>query len=207
MSLWFPRRPPIALVRARRQHLLALTYHSLPPFVFQTTISGFPITPRISPRRWQSSNSTTSDTTTVSNNLNDSKPSPPAPKDDTPLRARIWKKIKHEAAHYWNGTKLLVSEVRISARLQWKILHGEDLTRRERRQASVSILSRFPIIYSNLQLKRTTTDLLRLVPFSVFVIVPFMELLLPVALKLFPSMLPSTFEDKYAAVSSINPIR
>jgi cytochrome bd-type quinol oxidase subunit 2 len=51
------------------------------------------------------------------------------------------------------------------------------------------------------QLKRTTQDLLRLVPFSVFVIVPFMEFLLPVALKLFPNMLPSTFEDKYAAVS------
>ena len=34
---------------------------------------------------------------------------------------------------------------------------------------------------------------LRLVPFSVFIIVPFMELLLPVALKLFPGMLPSTF--------------
>ena len=36
-------------------------------------------------------------------------------------------------------------------------------------------------------------DLFRLVPFSVFIIVPFMELLLPVALKLFPGMLPSTF--------------
>ena len=30
----------------------------------------------------------------------------------------------------------------------------------------------------------------------VFVLIPFMELLLPVALKLFPNMLPSTFEDK-----------
>ena len=50
------------------------------------------------------------------------------------------------------------------------------------------------------QLKRTTQDLLRLVPFAVFVVVPFMELLLPVALKLFPNMLPSTFEDKFAAV-------
>lgn len=39
---------------------------------------------------------------------------------------------------------------------------------------------------------------MRLVPFSVFLIVPFMELLLPVALKLFPNMLPSTFEDKFA---------
>ena len=30
-----------------------------------------------------------------------------------------------------------------------------------------------------------------------------MEFLLPVALKLFPNMLPSTFEDKYAAVRSL----
>jgi LETM1 and EF-hand domain-containing protein 1, mitochondrial len=30
---------------------------------------------------------------------------------------------------------------------------------------------------------------------SVFVVIPFMELLLPVALKIFPNMLPSTFED------------
>ncbi|KAK0450799.1 LETM1-like protein-domain-containing protein [Armillaria borealis] len=108
------------------------------------------------------------------------KPSPPV--KATPLLPRVWKKVKHEAAHYWHGSKLLVSEVRISARLQWKILHGEVLTRRERRQ-----------------LKRTTQDLLRLVPFAVFIIVPFMELLLPVALKLFPNMLPSTFEDKFAA--------
>ncbi|KAH7889264.1 LETM1-like protein-domain-containing protein [Phlebopus sp. FC_14] len=112
------------------------------------------------------------------------KPSPPAPKDaaDAPLLTRAWKKVKHEAQHYWHGSKLLVSEVRISGRLQWKLLHGESLTRRERRQ-----------------LRRTTQDLLRLVPFAVFVIVPFMELLLPVALKLFPNMLPSTFEDKFAA--------
>ncbi|KAF8447460.1 LETM1-like protein-domain-containing protein [Boletus edulis BED1] len=91
------------------------------------------------------------------------------PKDDAPLLSRAWK-------------KLLVSEVRISARLQWKILHGESLTRRERRQ-----------------LRRTTQDLLKLIPFSAFVIIPFMELLLPVAVKLFPNMLPSTFEDKFAA--------
>ena len=50
---------------------------------------------------------------------------------------------------------------------------------------------------------RTTQDLLGLIPFAVFVIVPFMEFLLPVALKLFPNMLPSTFEDKFAAVSIV----
>lgn len=34
----------------------------------------------------------------------------------------------------------------------------------------------------------------RLIPFSVFIIVPFMEFLLPVAIKLFPGLLPSTFQ-------------
>ena len=49
---------------------------------------------------------------------------------------------------------------------------------------------------------RTTADLFRLVPFSVFIIVPFMEFLLPVALKLFPQMLPSTFNEKSKEVGS-----
>ncbi|KAF9143906.1 hypothetical protein BGX30_014390 [Mortierella sp. GBA39] len=49
-----------------------------------------------------------------------------------------------------------------------------------------------------MNLRRTSGDLLRLIPFSVFVIVPFMEFLLPVALKLFPNMLPSTFQDRFA---------
>ncbi|ORY54269.1 LETM1-like protein-domain-containing protein [Leucosporidium creatinivorum] len=93
---------------------------------------------------------------------------------------RIWAGIKKEAVHYWHGTKLLGKEIRISARIQGRLLAGKKLTRREHRQ-----------------LKRTTQDLLRLIPFSVFLIVPFMELLLPVALKLFPNMLPSTFTDKF----------
>ncbi|CAH7685530.1 LETM1-like protein-domain-containing protein [Phakopsora pachyrhizi] len=92
---------------------------------------------------------------------------------------RIWRKIKEEASHYWHGTKLLGKEIRISAKYQMKLLKGKKLTRRERRQ-----------------LKRTTSDLLRLIPFSVFLIVPFMELLLPIALRLFPNMLPSTFRDE-----------
>ncbi|QRV87545.1 LETM1 and EF-hand domain-containing protein anon-60Da, mitochondrial [Ceratobasidium sp. AG-Ba] len=96
--------------------------------------------------------------------------------------ARAWAWVKHEANHYWDGSKLLAAEVRVSSKLLRKVLNGARLTRRERRQ-----------------LTRTTTDLLRLIPFAVFVIVPFMELLLPVALKLFPNMLPSTFEDKFAA--------
>lgn len=49
---------------------------------------------------------------------------------------------------------------------------------------------------SSVQLLRTCADLFRLVPFLVFIIVPFMEFLLPVFLKLFPEMLPSTFETE-----------
>lgn len=81
--------------------------------------------------------------------------------------------------HYWLGLKLLLADVRISSRLLLKLAAGKSLTRRERQQ-----------------LMRTTADIFRLVPFAVFIIVPFMEFLLPVFLKLFPNMLPSTFQDK-----------
>lgn len=89
----------------------------------------------------------------------------------------IWQKVKKEVLHYWDGTKLLATEARISSRLALKMAAGYELTRREHRQ-----------------LHRTVSDLGRLVPFSLFVIVPFAELLLPVALKLFPNLLPSTYE-------------
>jgi LETM1 and EF-hand domain-containing protein 1 len=91
----------------------------------------------------------------------------------------LWQKVKKEASHYWDGTKLLGTEVRISSRLALKMAAGYELSRRENRQ-----------------LQRTVQDLGRLVPFSVFLIVPFAELLLPVALKLFPNLLPSTYEGQ-----------
>ncbi|KAJ5639286.1 uncharacterized protein N7484_007148 [Penicillium longicatenatum] len=90
-------------------------------------------------------------------------------------------KVKKELQHYWDGTKLLATEVKISTRLAVKMAAGYELSRREHRQ-----------------LQRTTKDLGRLVPFSVFLIVPFAELLLPVALKIFPNLLPSTYEGKSA---------
>ncbi|CAI5757661.1 unnamed protein product [Candida verbasci] len=91
----------------------------------------------------------------------------------------IWEKIKHEANHYWNGTKLLGYEVKVSTKLLVKLMAGYGLSRRE----------------SN-QLQRTIVDVVRLVPFAMFVIIPFAELLLPVALKIFPNLLPSTYESK-----------
>ncbi|KUI58138.1 LETM1 domain-containing protein mdm28, mitochondrial [Cytospora mali] len=91
----------------------------------------------------------------------------------------LGQKIKKEVQHYWDGTKLLATEVKISTRLAVRMAAGYELTRREHRQ-----------------LQRTVQDLGRLVPFSAFVIIPFAELLLPVALKLFPNLLPSTYEDQ-----------
>ena len=63
-----------------------------------------------------------------------------------------------------------------------RTLTGSSLTRRERKQ-----------------LLRTVTDLFRLVPFSMFIIIPFMEFALPFALRIFPNMLPSTFQDSLKA--------
>ncbi|KAK2865186.1 hypothetical protein FQN49_003832 [Arthroderma sp. PD_2] len=91
----------------------------------------------------------------------------------------LGQKIKKEVQHYWDGTKLLAAEVKISSKLALKMAAGYELSRRENRQ-----------------LQRTVRDLARLVPFSAFVIIPFAELLLPVALKLFPNLLPSTYEGQ-----------
>lgn len=46
----------------------------------------------------------------------------------------MWEKVKHEAQHYWDGTKLLVAEVKISSKLALKMAAGYELTRREHRQ-------------------------------------------------------------------------
>ena len=46
----------------------------------------------------------------------------------------LGQKIKHEAQHYWDGTKLLAAEVRISTRLALKMAAGYELTRRESKQ-------------------------------------------------------------------------
>ncbi len=52
------------------------------------------------------------------------------------LPARAWATVKKEASHYWAGTRLLGQEITITAKIQWKVLNGGTLTRRERRQVS-----------------------------------------------------------------------
>ncbi|GJQ10758.1 hypothetical protein GpartN1_g2549.t1 [Galdieria partita] len=81
--------------------------------------------------------------------------------------------------HFWTGCKLLAADVRVSYGILKRATQGKPLSRRER----------------NL-LVGTGADLARLIPFSFFVIVPFMEFALPFALKLFPNMIPSQFQDR-----------
>lgn len=102
-----------------------------------------------------------------------------AAKKASPDQRTVWEKVVAEAKHYYSGFKLLFLDVKVSSKIIWRIAQGKTLSRRENRQ-----------------LVRTVSDLFRLVPFSVFIIIPFMELLLPVALKLFPGMLPSTFASQ-----------
>ncbi|KAK6028491.1 LETM1-like protein [Ostertagia ostertagi] len=93
-------------------------------------------------------------------------------------KTTIMQKIVHELKHYYHGFRLLALETKLSAKYMWRLLRGDTLNRRERQQ-----------------LVRTVSDLFRLVPFSIFIIVPFMELALPIFIKLFPNMLPSTFQE------------
>ncbi|XP_030247662.1 mitochondrial proton/calcium exchanger protein isoform X6 [Sparus aurata] len=99
--------------------------------------------------------------------------------DAEPVRRTIRQRVLDEIKHYYHGFRLLWIDTTIAGRMLWRVLNGHPLSRRERRQ-----------------FLRTCADVFRLLPFLVFIIVPFMEFLLPVALKLFPNMLPSTFETQ-----------
>lgn len=91
----------------------------------------------------------------------------------------LGQRIITEIKHYFNGFRLLVLEVGIASRTLWKYLNGKPVMRREQKQFT-----------------RAVSDIFRMLPFSVFILVPFAEFLLPVALRFFPNMLPSTFETK-----------
>ena len=46
----------------------------------------------------------------------------------------LMQKLKKEILHYWDGTKLLATEIRISSKLALKMAAGYELSRREHRQ-------------------------------------------------------------------------
>ncbi|KFD71134.1 hypothetical protein M514_07082 [Trichuris suis] len=99
----------------------------------------------------------------------------------------LWQKTVAECQHYYHGFKLLYFDLKVATRLIIRILKGETLMRKERRQ-----------------LVRTTSDIFRLVPFLIFIVVPFMEFTLPFFLKFFPGMLPSTFQEKSKEQEKLN---
>ena len=110
-------------------------------------------------------------------------PSAPEPPPPPPARwspAWIWATAKEMALHYYHGTKLLIADTKIAWRLVGKLARGKTLSRREH----------------NL-LVRVLADLARIIPLTFFLVVPFMEFALPFALRLFPNLLPSTFEEKH----------
>ncbi len=55
-------------------------------------------------------------------------------KKEEEKKLTIWQRVKKEVVHYWDGTKLLAAEVKISWRLALKMAAGYELTRRENRQ-------------------------------------------------------------------------
>ncbi len=79
---------------------------------------------------------------------------------------------------YLLGTKLLWKDIKTAKSILKSMLRGNGLSRRERKQ-----------------LLRTSTDIIRMIPLAIFLVVPFMELLLPFALRMYPNLLPSTFQS------------
>ena len=84
--------------------------------------------------------------------------------------------IRKTAKYYKDGFVLFFKEIRISSAYIWKIIKGENLTRRELKQ-----------------LVRTSADVFRMIPYLIMIVIPFFEFLIPVYVKLFPNALPSTF--------------
>lgn len=95
------------------------------------------------------------------------------------------KKLKWEVAFYSRSSQYTVAQmllrrhVAITRRLLVKVLRGTILSRRERQLLAIS-----------------TADLFRRFPRVMFVVVPFIEFLLPTLLKLFPNIQPSNFQGK-----------
>ena len=78
--------------------------------------------------------------------------------------------LKSGVGHVWTSIKLYGHEVNTGSRLFWKLITGGQLSYREKKQ-----------------LNRAVTDTSRLIPFTIFAIIPFSELALPFVLTVFPS--------------------
>ncbi|KYO02138.1 LETM1-like protein, putative [Plasmodium reichenowi] len=90
----------------------------------------------------------------------------------------IKKNIRHTIVWVKTGILLFLTNMKISKNLIIKRLKGYRLS------------------YSEYKLLiRTMNDMFKLIPFSFFIIIPFAEFLLPIFLKIYPNLLPSTFKN------------
>lgn len=98
--------------------------------------------------------------------------------------------LKKEAQKVVRGCRLLYSDAKFLMRKKYMISFNDQHYSLKEKKA----------------MARTTTDLLKMVPFSVFIIIPGAELLLPPVLYLFPNMVPSTFVSKSKTEDFLNAI-
>lgn len=70
---------------------------------------------------------------------------PPAP--PALPRKSLGQRVLDELKHYYHGFRLLGIDTKIAGRMVWRLLHGQQLTRRERRRVCAEG-TRFQIIHS-----------------------------------------------------------
>lgn len=90
---------------------------------------------------------------------------------------KIGSDIVHGIKHLGSSLKLFWLNSKIGCKIAVRIVKGEQVSAIERNR-----------------MKRALADIFLMFPFSIFVIIPGAELLIPVYLKIFPSAMPSSFE-------------
>ena len=65
-------------------------------------------------------------------------PKPTKPTEVAPVKKSLWQRVVYEVKHYYNGFKLLFIDFKVCSKLLWQVLNGKSLSRRERRQVSIS---------------------------------------------------------------------
>ncbi|CAG9310354.1 unnamed protein product [Blepharisma stoltei] len=88
--------------------------------------------------------------------------------------------IKHESKKVWQGCKLLYHDGKYMIKTKYRLTFYEDTW----------------TIHDSRIISRVTPDLLKMIPFSFFIIIPGAELTLPFFLFIFPNMIPSPFLSK-----------
>lgn len=55
------------------------------------------------------------------------------------VKKSLYQRVVDELKHYYNGFRLLGIDIKIAGRMVWRLLHGQVLTRRERRRVRLFV--------------------------------------------------------------------